>query len=89
MRVKEFVRDRSILWWSKKKPQTTWAWALAPMSDGRTRLVSRVRSRSSWAHPSSMLWRVVGGGGLPMMRKCLLGIKRRAEGLALEERGKR
>ena len=80
MRVKEFVPDRSILWWSKRNPPTTWAWALDPTIDGGTRLVTRVRSRSSWAHPSSMLWRLMFEvADFPMMRKCLLGIKRRAE----------
>jgi hypothetical protein len=80
MRVKEFEVDRSILWWSTKDPHTTWAWTLDPAPDGGTRLVTRVRSRSSWAHPSSMVWRLMSEvADFPMMRKCLLGIKRRAE----------
>jgi hypothetical protein len=51
MRVKEFVPNRSILWWDEKNQLTTWAWALNTMPDGRTRLVTRVRSRASRGHP--------------------------------------
>jgi hypothetical protein len=80
MRVKEFVPNTSILWWDEKNQLTTWAWALNTMPDGRTRLVTRVRSRSSWGHPTSAIWLLlVELADFPMMRKCLLGIKRRAE----------
>jgi len=84
MRVKGFVVDRWILWWDKKNQLTTWAWALDPMPDGKTRLVTRVRSRSSWRHPVSAVWLLlVEVADFPMMRRCLLNIKRRAEVLAL------
>jgi hypothetical protein len=80
MRVKEFVPTRSILWWDEKNQLTTWAWALNTMPDGRTRLVTRVRSRASRGHPASAIWLLlVELADFPMMRKCLLGIKRRAE----------
>jgi hypothetical protein len=51
MRVKEFVPNTSILWWDEKNQLTTWAWALNTMPDGKTRLVTRVRSRSSLGPP--------------------------------------
>ena len=80
MRVKEFVPNTSILWWDERNQLTTWAWALNPMPDGRTRLVTRVRSRASRGHPTSAIWLLlVELADFPMMRKCLLGIKRRAE----------
>ena len=83
MWVKEFVPDRSTLWWDRKNQLTTWAWALDPMPDGRTRLVTRVRSSSSRRHPMTVFWLLmVEVADFPMMRKCLLGIKRRAEALA-------
>jgi hypothetical protein len=83
MWVKAFVLDRWSLWWDKKNQLTTWAWALDPMPDGRTRLVTRVRSSASLRHPMSVFWLLmVEVADFPMMRKCLLGIKRRAEGLA-------
>jgi hypothetical protein len=80
MRVKEFVPARSMLWWDEMNQLTTWAWALDAMPDGRTRLVTRVRSRASRVHPTSTIWLIlVELADFPMMRKCLLGIKRRAE----------
>lgn len=83
MRVKEFVPERSILWWDEKNQLTTWAWGLDVMPDGRTRLVTRVRSRASRSHPMSAIWLLlVELADFPMMRKCLLGIKRRAEAVA-------
>jgi hypothetical protein len=80
MFVKEFVLDRSILWWSGKEGQTTWAWGLYPTPDGSTRLVTRVRAPVSWRKPMSVVWLVLDEvADFPMMRTCLLGIKRRAE----------
>jgi hypothetical protein len=81
--VKDFEVDRSILWWHQKTKQSTWVWTLDPMPDGTTRLVTRIRSRSTWRHPSTVMWLpIVEVADFPMMRKCLLGIKRRAERLA-------
>lgn len=83
MRVKEVVPNRSMVWWSKKDEATTWVWSLDPMPDGRTRLLTRVRAPVSWSEPLSTLWLVMFElADFPMMRKCLLGIKRRAETLA-------
>jgi hypothetical protein len=80
MFVKEFVLTRSILWWTGKDGQTTWAWGLYPAPDGATRLVTRVRAPFSWRQPMSAVWLLLTEvADFPMMRKCLLGIKRRAE----------
>jgi hypothetical protein len=80
MFVKEFVLNRSILWWTGKDAQTSWAWGLYPTSGGATRLVTRVRTPFSWRQPVSAVWLVLTEvADFPMMRKCLLGIKRRAE----------
>jgi hypothetical protein len=84
MRVKGFEPDRWILWWDKNQ-LTTWVWALDPMPDGTTRLVTRVRSRPSWRRPSTVMWLLLFEvADFPLMRKCLLGIKRRAEATHLE-----
>jgi hypothetical protein len=73
-----------MVWWEKNQ-LTTWAWTLDPMPDGSTRLVTRVRARSSWRHPATAIWLLLTEvADFPMMRKCLLGIKRRAEALELE-----
>lgn len=84
--VKEFEPAKSVLWWNKKSQLSTWVWALSPIADGRTRLVTRVRSRSTWRHPSTVVWMpLMEVADFPMMRKCLLGIKRRAEALERTE----
>jgi hypothetical protein len=83
MFVKEFVMNRSMLWWTGKNEQTTWAWGLYPTSEGTTRLVTRVRAPFSWSQPISAVWLLLTEvADFPMMRKCLLGIKRRAESLS-------
>jgi hypothetical protein len=80
MFVKEFVPNKSIVWWTGKDGQTTWAWGLYPASYGATRLVTRVRTPFSWREPISVVWLLLTeAADFPMMRKCLLGIKRRAE----------
>lgn len=82
MRVKDFETDRYMVWWDNRNRLTTWTWALNPLPAGGTRLVTRVRARSSWRHPSTMMWMpLLEVADFPMMRKCLLGIKRRAEAL--------
>jgi hypothetical protein len=53
----------------------TWVWGLYPLGASRTRLVSRLR-----VDAESMRSRVfLDLGEIVMMRKCMLGIKRRAE----------
>jgi len=84
--VKELVPNRSMVWWNKKDDRTTWVWSLDPLPDGKTRLVTRVRAPVSWAQPLSAVWLVMLElADFPMMRKCLLGIKRRAERLAASD----
>jgi hypothetical protein len=53
----------------------TWAWGLYPESGSRTRFVTRLR-----ANPRRIPSRIfLDLGEIVMMRKCMLGIKRRAE----------
>ena len=79
MRVKALESGRWVVWWDNNH-LTTWSWLLDPMPDGRTRLLTRVRTRPSWRHPATVIWLVLTEvADFPMMRKCLLGIKRRAE----------
>jgi hypothetical protein len=62
--------------------QATLAFQLSPLDEAHTRLVVRVRY--GWAlTPQGAMWAVVTDpGSYVMMRKMLLGIKERAEGLA-------
>ncbi len=54
----------------------TWAWGLYTIDEERTRLVTRLRWRVGGAFSLALLE----AGEIWMMRKCLLGIKRRVEG---------
>jgi hypothetical protein len=61
------------------KPGSTWAWTLAPLAPGRTRLVTRLRQRYQ-PTPAGLLTMILAEfGDFAMMRKMLLGIKSRAE----------
>ncbi len=69
-----------MLW---EKGGGTWLWLLEPADPGRTRLISRMRGRYRWTRPSIVTELILMEIGDPfMMRKCLLGIKQRAERLA-------
>lgn len=78
-RIKAFEDNRWILW---EKPHSTWAWTLAPLYGGRTRLITRVKDRFAWrASPGNALLSMIlmEFGDFAMMRKLLLNLKRRAE----------
>ena len=53
----------------------TWAWGLYPVDASHTRLVTRLRAKATGIPPQIFL----DLGEIIMMRKCMLGIKRRAE----------
>ena len=80
-KIRAFEPNRFLLW-EKPKPHSTWAWKLEPLDGGRTRLITRLKDRYSWrnslgnALASLILFEF---GEFPMMRKLLLGVKRRAE----------
>lgn len=81
--VKALEPNRSLLWWDNKG-LATWCWGLFPLDEGRTRLITRVRVRYTWFSPWIVYFLLQDVGDIVMMRKCMLGIKRRAEALALE-----
>jgi hypothetical protein len=76
--VKDFRQNEWILW-NDKEGATTWFWGLYPEGENRTRLVTRIRMKYRWNSPAALFNLLVEFGDLPMMRKCLLGIKERAE----------
>lgn len=76
--VKAFEPNRWMLWWDKKG-DVTWCWGFYPLDENTTRLVSRVRMHYNWLSPSILFALVLDVGDIVMMRKCMLGIKRRAE----------
>jgi hypothetical protein len=73
--------NRSMVW----KFQTgawgnsTWVWGLYPEDGKHTRLITRLRIKYNWFSSSIISMLMVDVVELVMMRKCLLGIKRRVE----------
>jgi hypothetical protein len=79
--VKELRPNLSMLWWDKQG-KTSWLWVLDPIDGRSTRLITRVRVCYSWL--SVMFWfnLLIEFADIVMMRKCMLGIRRRAERLS-------
>jgi hypothetical protein len=83
-KVKAFEPNQWLLW---AKPHSTWSWTLTPVDGGRTRLVTRLKENYDWrSSPGLALLTLIlfELGDFPMMRKLLVGIRRRAERLAAE-----
>jgi hypothetical protein len=80
--VKEIEPGRRVLWWDHKGDYS-WEWTLEPLADGSTRLISRLRA----SYPPLLSTRTIyiaiaTTGDIVMMRRCLLGIRDRAEAAA-------
>ena len=78
MCVKAFEPHQWMLWWDNKG-EATWYWGLYPQDDSQTRLITRVRMHYRWLKPSILFSLLVEFTDIVMMRKCMLGIKQRAE----------
>jgi hypothetical protein len=74
--VKDFEPNRWMLWWNGI---ATWYWGLSPLDESQTRLITRVRMRYHWLSPMIVFALLLEFTDIVMMRKCLLGIKQRAE----------
>jgi hypothetical protein len=68
--------------WGDQAGQATWYWGLYPLDEQQTRLITRVRMRYRWTSALALFNPLVEFTDIAMMRKCLLGIKRRAEASA-------
>lgn len=68
-----------VMVWNLPGRGLSWAWGLYPEGDGRTRLVTRLHWRYKWKFPVILGYFMIDVGDFIMMRKCMLGIKRRAE----------
>ncbi len=76
-RVARLEPGKLMLW---EKGSGTWLWLLEPDGAGRTRLITRLRSRYAWTRPAIVAELILMEVGDPfMMRRCLLGIRQRAE----------
>ena len=78
MWVKEYREFDYILWWDQKGAGT-WGWYLEATADGGARLITRLRTRYTLSFPWLLYYLVYDFGDIVMMRKCLQGIKARAE----------
>lgn len=83
MRVLGFEQDSWLLWWDGVG-DSTWAWGVDEGPDGASRLVSRVRMRYRWLSPSILFGLLVEFFDIVMMRRAMLGIKQRAEAMAVD-----
>lgn len=79
--VKDFVSNQWILW-GDSRGDSTWVWGLYPIDATHTRLITRVRVKYHWLSPTIVFGLLVEFTDIIMMRKCMLGIQRRAERLA-------
>jgi hypothetical protein len=86
-RIAGFEPERWLLW---TKPHSTWAWTLAPLAGGRTRLVVRLKDRFAWREsPAGALLSLIlfEFGDFPMMRKLLLDLRTRGSARCARARG--
>ena len=80
--IRDFEPNRWLLWDDKGQGKMTWVWGLYPVDEHATRLISRVRLSYDWLSPTIIFNLLLDVGDIIMMRKCMLGIKERAEALA-------
>jgi len=78
--VKDFRKNEWMLWWDQKG-DTSWVWGIYSEGEADMRLVTRIRVKYRLFSPAIFFNLLVEFGDLVMMRKCMLGIKRRAEAL--------
>jgi hypothetical protein len=75
--VDSFDPPHWLLWRSRAR---SWAWRLVPLTDGRTRLISRLNTFYDWRRPGTLVTvLLMEFGDYAMMRRMLRGIRERAE----------
>jgi hypothetical protein len=79
MWVKSTRPYESMVWWDRKRQASSWTWGLYPVDSEHTRLVTRVRNDYRKSMSAMLFGLLVELADFPMMRRCMLGIKRRAE----------
>jgi len=82
--VKDFRDTEWMLWWDKIG-DTSWVWGIYSEGKSYSRLVTRVRVKYRWFSPAILFNLIIEFFDILMMRKCMLGIKRRAEALPLSK----
>lgn len=77
MWVKDFKEHAYILW-TDNTGDATWLWYLVPMSTGKTRLLTRLRTKYVWRGFWILYYLLYDIGDIMLMRRCMKGIKQRA-----------
>ena len=78
MLVKDFKKNEWIVWWDNKG-DTTWVWGIYPEGESTFRLITRVRVKYRIFSAAILFNLLIEFFDIWMMRKCMLGIKKRAE----------
>jgi hypothetical protein len=81
MRVKDFRKNKWMLWWDNIG-DSSWVWEIYADGESQARLVTRVRVKYRWFSPAILFHLIIEFFDIVMMRKCMLGIKRRAEAMS-------
>jgi hypothetical protein len=86
--VKDIRPNETMVWWEHKRHATSWVWGLYPIDGERTRLITRVRNDYHRTGLSNFIFGLllIEPADFPLMRKCMLGIKRRAESVGSAHR---
>jgi hypothetical protein len=85
--VKDYNPGEWILWWDKNGA-TSWVWGFYPVTETQTRLVTRVRVKYNFLSLDIFFNLLIEFCDIIMMRKCMLGIKERAERMASDGKSK-
>ena len=78
MWVKDFKQYEYILW-IDKGGRATWIWYMYVNDVGETRLITRLRTKYVWNSLWIIYYLIYDFGDIIMMKKCMKGIKLRAE----------
>jgi hypothetical protein len=78
--VESFETNKWIVWQDKNE-DVTWTWVIVPEDNSQCRLITRIRMKYRWLSPMAPFNLLVEFCDFPMMRKCMLGIKHRAESM--------
>ncbi len=73
MWVKDYQEFAYILWWDKKG-KAIWLWYLKDVDGGKTRLMTRLKTRYNFKFPWTVYYLLYDVGDIVMMRQCMLGI---------------
>ena len=84
MWVNDFKINNFILW-TDKVGNATWLWYLYLNEHSETRLLTRLRTRYTWKSIWIIYYLIYDIGDIIMMKKCMKGIKQRAESTAAQQ----